>query len=464
MKRVLSLLLALLAFTAAAPSSAQVTQFQLPNGLTVIIKPDRRAPTAVHMLWLRVGSMDEVDGTSGVAHVLEHMMFKGTPTLGPGEFSRRVAALGGRENAFTSREYTGYYQQIPSGRLEDVIRLEADRFANNQWADDEFKREIEVVKEERRMRTEDNPRSLMHETFNATAFIASPFRRPVVGWMSDLDAMTAADVRDFFRRWYTPANAAVVVAGDVDVTQARQLVEKYYGAVAARPVPARKPQVEPVQVGVRRIEFKAPAEQAYLTLGFKVPGIESLDGGDAASRARTDDALALTVLASVLDGYSGARLERALTQGEDRLADSAGAYNGLYGRGPQMFMLDAVPARGKTAAQVEAALREQVAKIAREGVSEAELNRVKTQWVASEVYKLDSVMNQARELGIYWAQGLPVDAGERIIARLRAVTAEQVKSVAARYFSDDQLTVAVLLPQPLDPKRKARTAPAGMRH
>ena len=213
-------------------------QFTLPNGLTVIIKPDRRAPTAVHMLWVRVGAMDEVDGTTGVAHVLEHMLFKGTKTLKPGEFSQKVAALGGRENAFTSRDYTGYYQQIPSNKLEDVMKLEADRFANNQWADEEFKKELEVVKEERRLRTEDNPRGLMGEAMNAVTFTASPYRRPIVGWMSDLDAMTPDDARAFYRRWYTPANAAVVVAGDVDVAAAKALVEKYYGRIPARAVPA----------------------------------------------------------------------------------------------------------------------------------------------------------------------------------------------------------------------------------
>ncbi|MDO8250036.1 MAG: pitrilysin family protein, partial [Rhodoferax sp.] len=424
------------------------------------VKPDRRAPTAVHMLWVRVGSMDEVDGTSGVAHVLEHMMFKGTPAVAPGEFSRRVAALGGRENAFTSKDYTGYYQQIPANRLEDVMKLEADRFANNQWADEEFVKELEVVKEERRLRTEDSPRALMGEALNATVFVASPYRRPVVGWMSDLDAMTPNDAREFYRRWYVPANAAVVVAGDVDVAQVRHLAEKYYGAVPARAVPARKPREEPVQLGVRRMDFKAPAEQAYLSMAYKVPGLQSLDG----TQAGDSDALALTVLAAVLDGYSGARLDRALTQGEQRVADSVGAYNGLWGRGPQLFSLGGVPAQGKTVQQVEAALREQVARIARDGVTEAELNRVKTQWVASEVYKLDSVFNQARELGSNWVQGLPLDAEERLIARLRAVNAEQVKAVAAKYFGDDQLTVAVLQPQALDKTRKPRTPPPGARH
>ena len=211
---------------AQTPAAIPVEQFKLANGLTVIVKPDHRAPTVAHMLWVRVGSVDEVDGTSGVAHVLEHMLFKGTPTVKAGEFSRRVAALGGRENAFTSRDNTGFYQQIPAAKLEDVMRLESDRFANNQWADEEFKREIEVVKEERRLRTEDSPRAMLYEQLSAMTFVAAPQRRPIVGWMSDLDAMTPADARDFYKRWYVPANAALVVAGDVEVAQVRKLAEK----------------------------------------------------------------------------------------------------------------------------------------------------------------------------------------------------------------------------------------------
>jgi zinc protease len=463
LRRFLSIFSLLLPLSFAPPGVAQTLpkaeQFKLDNGLTVIVQPDRRAPTAVHMLWVRVGAMDEVDGGSGVAHVLEHMLFKGTRDLKPGEFSRRVAALGGRENAFTMRDATGYFQQIPANKLEEVMKLEADRFANNQWADEEFKREIEVVKEERRMRTEDSPRALMWEVLNATTFQTSPYRRPVVGWMSDLESMTPQDARDFYKQWYVPANAVVVVAGDVEPAQVLRLAQKYYGRMPARAVPARKPRAEPLQAGIRRIEFKAPADQAYVAMAFKVPQLTSFEPG-----SDNDDALALTVLAAVLDGYAGARLDRALTQGPDRVADSAGAGNGLWGRGPQVFTLDGVPAPGKTAEQVGAALRAEVAKVAREGVTEAELNRVKTQWISGEVYKLDSVMNQARELGSYWIQGLPSDAGERLIQRLRGVTADQVKAVAAKYFGDDQLTVGVLRPQPVDPNRKPRTPPPGLRH
>jgi zinc protease len=457
--------LLVLGFTAAdaqisgpAPAQEKPQQYKLANGMTVIVQPDRRAPTAVHMLYVRVGAMDEVDGTTGVAHVLEHMMFKGTPTTKPGEFSRRVAALGGRENAFTTRDNTGFYQQIPADRLEDVIKLESDRFAHNQWADDEFKRELEVVKEERRMRTDDNPRAALFEQLGPVVYEASPYRRPVVGWMSDLDAMTPDDARAFYRRWYVPANAAVVIAGDVDPVKVRALVEKYYGSIPARPVPTRKPREEPEQKGIRRLEFKAPADQSFVTLAFKVPQLVNFERTTA-----NDDALALTVLSAVLDGYDGARLDRALTQGPNRVADSVDAGNGLWGRGPQLFTLSGVPAAGKTPEQVEAALRAEVARVARDGVTEAELNRVKTRWIAGEIYKLDSVMNQARELGGAWINGLPINASDLLMARLRDVTADQVKSVAARYFSEDQLTVGILRPLPVDPNRKPRQSKLPLR-
>ena len=451
---------------AQANPAMQVQQFTLANGMTLIVKPDRRAPTAVQMVWLRVGSMDEVDGTSGVAHVLEHMLFKGTPTVKAGEFSRRVAALGGRENAFTSKDYTGYFQQIPAARLQEVMQLESDRFANNQWSNDDFAKELEVVKEERRLRTDDNPHARLHEAMDATTYQAAPYRRPIIGWMSDLDAMTADDARDFFKRWYTPANAALVIAGDVDVQQVRAWAEQYYGSISSRALPARKPRTEPEQWGLRRLDFKAPAEQAYVALSFKVPSLAptALNPDTPRIDPASEDALALTVLSAVLDGYDGARLERALTLPKDHLADSAGSNFGITGRGPQLFTLYGVPATGKTATQLEKALREQVALVAKNGVTEAELQRVKIQWVAGEVYKLDSVFNQARELGVNWVNGFAIDSDERLIARLRSITAAQVQSVAARYFGDDALTVATLLPQPIDKNRKPRTSAIGMRH
>jgi zinc protease len=448
----------------AQPQAAPLAQqFTLRNGMTLIVKPDHRAPTAVQMLWVRVGSMDEVDGRSGVAHVLEHMMFKGTPTVKAGEFSRRVAALGGQENAFTTKDYTGFYQQIPASRLEEVMRLESDRFAHNQWSDEVFAKELEVVKEERRLRTEDSPHGRLHEAMNAMIYQTAPYRRPVVGWMSDLDAMTAQDARDFYQHWYTPANAAVVVAGDVEPEQVRRWAETYYGSLPGHALPERKPRTEPEQQGLRRMDFKAPAEQAYVALAFKVPGLSPV--GLAQPDADSDDALALTVLSAVLSGFDGARLPRALTLAADSVADNVGAAYGLSGRsGPKLFTLYGVPAAGKTSAAVEAALRAQVALVAQRGVTEAELARVKNQWVAGEVYQQDSVFSQARTLGANWIQGYPLGAEQTLLERLRGVTAAQVQAVAAKYFGDDALTVATLVPQPLGAPRAARPALPGVRH
>jgi zinc protease len=281
--------------------------------------------------------------------------------------------------------------------------------------------------------------------------------------MSDLDAMTPEDVRQFHRQWYVPGNAAVVVAGDVDVQQVRALAEKYYGSIPARALPERKPRAEPPQRGLRRIAVKAPAEQAYVALAFRVPGLSSAD----APTADDQDALALVVLSAVLSGYDGARLERALSQGPQRVADSADSSASVVGRGPAQFVLTGVPAKGKTAQQVEDALRAEVARLARDGVTPVELERVKTQWVASKVYGRDSLHSQASELGSYWVQGFALDAEDRLLAQLRAVTPAQVQAVAQRYFGDDQLTVATLLPQPLAataPRTPAAPAATSPRH
>ena len=447
----------------ASNTASKVQQFTLRNGMTLIVQADRRAPTAMHMVWLRVGAMDEVDGTSGVAHVLEHMMFKGSAQVPPGDFSRRVAALGGQENAFTSRDYTGYYQQIPSDQLAAVMALESDRFAHNQWPDAEFLKEVEVVKEERRLRTDDKPRALLMEQLYATAFNASPYRRPVIGWMSDIASLTANDVRQFHRQWYTPANAAIVVVGDVDVQQVRKLAENTYGRIAARATPPRKPRTEPTQQGLRRVEVKAPAEQGYVALAFKAPALRQLD---AATMQETDrDALALIVLSALLSGYDGARLERALSQGPQRVADATHSGADVLGRGPSLFVLMGVPTQGKTAAEVEAALRAELARVARDGVNSAELERVKTQWTASTIYERDSLQSRAQDLGSSWVQNLPLDSEDKLLALLHTVTPAQVQAVAQRYFVDEQLTVATLVPQPLDPQRKRTPGPTlGMRH
>ena len=439
----------------AAPVAQAAAAFEttLPNGLKIIVKQDRRAPTVAHMMWYRAGSMDEVNGTTGVAHVLEHMMFKGTARIGRGEFSRRVAAAGGRENAFTSRDYTAYFQQVHKSKLDLVMQLEADRMAHLKLTDQEFAKEIKVVMEERRLRTDDQARSLLHETLLATAYQAHPYRIPTIGWMRDLETMTAADARAWYRTWYAPNNAVLIVTGDADPAEVVRLAKKYYGPVRAKPLPVRKAQDEPPQKGVRRVEVKAPAELPYLMMAWHAPRLADIE--------RDGDPYALEVLATVLDGYDGARINRILVR-DTGVALEAGAGYDSTARGPAMFALEGTPAAGKSVAQLEQALRALLANVAAEGISEEELRRVKAQVVAAQVYKRDSIFGQAMEIGQFEMAGLSHRQLDRALEKIRAVTAAQVKEVASRYFGDDTLTVATLTPLPL--ATKPRAAPQGARH
>ena len=445
------------AVAVALPMSALANPFEstLPNGMKLIVKEDRRAPSVVHMVWYKVGAMDEVDGTSGVAHLLEHMMFKGTKRVGPGQFNKQVAAVGGRDNAFTSYDYTAYFQQVPKEALGKMMALEADRMAHLQVTDDSFKKEIEVVKEERRLRTDDKPRSLVVEQLMATAFQAHPYRRPIIGWMSDLDNMTAQDARDWYQRWYVPNNATLVVVGDVDHRDVFKEAQRSYGQIKTRALPARKPLVEPEQTGTRRTVVKAPADLPYVALAWRVPTLRNVKADG--------DFYALQVLAAVLDGYDGARLAKNIVRGS-RVAVTAGAgYDGTA-RGESLFILDGAPAQGKSVADVEAALRAEIARIQNDGVSEDELRRVKVQAVAGQVYKRDSLMGQAMEIGMDEMVGLSWKDDAEMLERIRAVSAAEVQAVAKKYFRDDTLAVAQLDPLPIDPQARAKAAAAAPHH
>ncbi len=454
--RMFRCMFSLLAAVAASSAGAQtgVQERTLANGLRVIVKEDHRAPTAVHMVWYRAGSMDEVSGISGVAHVLEHMMFKGTRNVKSGEFSRRIAAAGGRENAFTNRDYTAYFQQVPKAALPLMLRLEADRMSNLLVTKPEFSQEIKVVMEERRLRTDDQPRALVAEALNAEAYVAHPYRRPVIGWMNDLANMSYVDARNWYVRWYLPNNAFVVVVGDVKADEVFALAQKYYGAIKARPLPERKPQLEPEQRGVRRLVVKAPAELPYLLMGWKCPVLRDAD--------KDWQPYALEVLTGVLDGNESARLNQSLVR-DHRLASEVGAGYDTTARGPGMCFIEGTPSQGRSTAELEAGLRAELARLVRDGVSEDELARVKAQLVATQVFKRDSIFGQAMEIGQFESAGLSYRDIDRVLDGLKAVSAEQVRAVAKQYFVDDQLSVGVLEPQPLDPAR-ARPAPPAMGH
>jgi zinc protease len=436
---------------AAGPLHANPFETSLPNGMRVIVKEDRRAPSIVHMVWYKVGAIDEVDGTSGVAHVLEHMMFKGTKNLKPGEFNQRVARAGGRDNAFTSHDYTAYFQQVPKRALPEMMKLEADRMENLIVSDDQFSKEIKVVMEERRLRTDDKPQALVYEALMSTAFQAHPYRRPIVGWMNDLENMTGSDARAWYHNWYAPNNATLVVVGDVSHQEVFDLAARTYGKNHKHePLPVRKPQLEPEQTGIKRVTVKAPAELPYMVMVWKTPKLADVE--------KDRDPYALEILAGVLDGHAASRFAKNLVRGS-QVAQQAGAGYDATVRGEASFLLDGTPAPGKNLAELEQALRAEITRIQQEGVSAQELERVKTQLVAAQTYKRDSLFAQAMEIGQSEVVGLGWRSIDRTIEQLRSVTAAEVQAVAKLYFKDDTLTIATLDPQPVGEKKPRPAAP-----
>ena len=424
---------------AASPDSADTHEYQLNNGLKLIVREDHRAPTVAHMVWYRAGSMDEVNGKTGVAHVLEHMMFKGTHKVKTGEFSRLVAAVGGRENAFTSRDYTAYFQQVEKSKLEDVIKLEADRMSNLNFDDAEFLKEIQVVMEERRLRTEDNPSSLLNESLMATAYMSSPYRHPVVGWMNDLQNMKASDARDWYRSWYAPNNATVVIAGDVDAKKVLAMVEKYYGAAATHELPVRKPQIEPVQKGIKQVQVKAPADSAQLAMAWKVPRLEP-------GKLDDPEPYALELLTAVLDGYDNARLNRTLVK-QEKVVNDVGVGYDMISRGPELFLISVTMAKGKTVTQAQASIRKALDELKQKGILESELKRIKVRILSEQIYKRDSIFGQAMEIGSTEMAEFSWKDIDYMLKKMQTITPEQVQAVAKKYLVDDALTIAVLDPQ-----------------
>jgi len=429
-------------------------EYTLSNGLKVIIKEDHRSPVAVSMVWYKVGSMDEVNGTTGVAHVLEHMMFKGTKKVPSGEFSKIIAQAGGRDNAFTSKDFTAYFQQLHKSKLPLALKLEADRMQNLVLFGQEFEKEIKVVMEERRWRTDDKPQALVYEQLLATTFEAHPYRRPVIGWMNDLENMRVEDVQQWYRTWYAPNNATLVVVGDVKPNDVFNLVRRYFGAIKPKVLPVRKPQEEPQQTGIRRVTVKAPAKLPYLMMSYHTAVLRDAE--------RDWEPYALEILGGVLDGNESARLNKSLVR-ETQIASSTGVNYDATGRGPGLFYLNGVPSEGKTVSDLETAIRGELQKVIKDGVTNEELNRVKAQVIANEIFARDSVMAQAREIGAWEMSGLSYKTLDILVDKLKAVSAEQVQAVAKKYFNDDNLTVAVLDPQPLENKKPPK-APQGLRH
>ena len=428
----------------SADGSIQYTV--LKNGMKVIVQENRRAPVVVTQVWYKVGGSYEHNGITGISHVVEHMMFKGTEEIPAGKFSEIIAAHGGKENAFTSKDYTAYFQRISSDNLELCLSLEADRMRNLLLDEEEFIKEIEVIKEERRLRTDDKPTSLTYERFNAVAFVNNPYRKPIIGWMEDLDTMEIDDLREWYETWYAPNNATLVVVGDVQAKEVFALAREYFGALKPAEIPQLKPRKEVEQHGTKRVLVKAPARVPFVVMGYKVPVLNTAIG--------SDDAYALELLSGLLDGGSSSRFAKNLVRGSQIATSVSASYN-LYALHDSLFTLSAIPANGTSIADMEAAIVDQLKAIQQQPPGEDELARVKAQVVASSVYEQDSSFYQAMKIGILETVGLGWETRDEYVDRINAVTAEQVQQVAQKYFVEDHLTVAELIPQSTDIQQSA---------
>ncbi len=422
-----------------ATAAPKVTSFTLDNGMEGVVIEDRRAPVVTHMVWYRVGAADEPPGKSGIAHYLEHLMFKGTDDIPEGAFSKIVAENGGQDNAFTARDYTGYFQRIAADRLEIVMRMEADRMRNLVIPEEAALNELQVVLEERSQRTDNSPAALMGEHMAAALFMNHPYRNPIIGWRAEIEQLTREDALDFYERFYAPDNAILVVAGDVDPEDVKRLAETYYGPhqPAGRPRVAR-PQ-EPPQLAPRRLEFTDPrVRQPYVVRNYLTPSRAS--GG-------AQDAAALTVLAQVLGG-SGvtSRLAREL-QLEQGVAIGSGAYHSAGSLDAAEFGVYVVPAEGVSLAAAEAAMDAVMARLAAEGPGEDELERARAQVNAAEIYAQDSGAGLARRYGAALASGLTLADIEGWPDALRAVTADDVKRAAGMLRLEASVTGWLTAPQ-----------------
>ena len=438
--------------------AADIKEFKLDNGLKIIVQEDHRSPVVVSQVWYRAGSLDEVNGKTGVAHALEHMMFKGTKKVPAGQFSRLIAAAGGKENAFTATDYTCFFQQLEKSHLPLAFELESDRMANLQITNEEFAKEIKVVMEERRWRTDDKPQSKVSEQFQSTAYVAHPYARPVIGWMNDLENMTAADAREWYNTWYAPNNATLVVVGDVRTDDVVKLAKQYFGSIKPHALPDRKPQAEPAQIGERRVVVKAPGKLPYLIMGFHAPTLKGLEVAKATTEQEWEP-YALEVLGGVLSGNDSARLNQKLVR-ETRLAVDVGAgYDGTARGRETMFELTGTPSEGKTVAELEAALTAQIELIKTGGVTQQELDRVKAAVIATDVYQRDSMFYQGMQIGQLATMGYDWHMLKTYPDKLKAITSAQIQTVAKKYLVKDNMTLATLDPQPIDPNAKPQGKP-----
>lgn len=433
-KRIFFIVLLIIAFfISAASARAQVLERMLPNGIKVIVVEDRKAPIATLQIWYRVGAMDEDSSLAGISHLLEHMMFKGTGKTGPSEFSRTIQKNGGTDNAFTSRDYTMYFETLSSDRLWLAVELEADRMQNLLLAEKEVLSERDVVMEERRLRYDDDPQSSLYEEVMAAAFKVHPYGFPIIGWMSTLSNITPEALRRHYREHYSPANAFIVVAGDVEPEEAVKLIGKHFGGIK-KPAAAGKriPPQEPPQSGQRRVYLRKEAELPYVLGVYHAPNLLDPDG------------FALEVLSAILSEGKSARLYRSLVY-EKRVALSAFADYNPLSRAPFVFDVGGTPAPGHTAQELEEAIYAEVEAIKQDPPDEFELQKAKNQLEASFLMGQDSLFYQAYLTGQFEMLG-DWRLKERYVEGIRKVTAEDVSRAAKKYLNEDNRTMGILIP------------------
>ena len=430
MTRFLAMLAVIL--TAAAPAQAdeQVTSYMLDNGMEVVVVEDHRAPVVVHMVWYKAGSADEKPGVSGVAHFLEHLLFKGTKTVADGEFSATVARNGGRDNAFTSYDYTAYFQRVAADRLELMMKMESDRMVNLQLDESVIATERDVIIEERNMRVENNPGALFREQASAAQYLNHRYGVPIIGWQHEMLDLDLDDALDYYETYYAPNNAVLIVAGDVQPDEVKALADQYYGALPANPdLPERARPQEPRQMAERRLIYEDPrVGQPYVMRSYLAP---ERDSGDQ------EEAAALTVLAEVLGGGTTSLLSEKL-QFDDRKAVYTSAYYSGKSLDDTTFDLILAPAPGVTLEQLEADLDEVIANFLEEGIAPGRLDRIKSLLNADQIYARDDVYQVANRYGRALTQGLTVEDVQAWPGLLQNVTEEDVLNAARKVFNRDK--------------------------
>jgi zinc protease len=416
---------------------SQVQEYILNNGLKVLVKEDHRAPIAVSMIWYNIGSADEPGELTGVSHAIEHMMFKGTKKFPLGVFSKTIAAQGGQENAFTNNDFTAYFEKIDASRLATSFELEADRMNNLLLDADEFAKEIKVIQEERRMRTDNNPQALAFERFLATAHLSAPYNHPVIGWMNILQQMKVEDLKKWYQNYYAPNNATLVVVGDVNPEKVHALAEQYFGSIAKKAVVERKPQIEPPALGKKSIIIEAPAKLPLFMIGYTVPSVKTAQN--------SWEPYALELIAGILDSGESARFAKNLIRGS-HVATGADVYYNLYARYQTQFIMYGAPSQNAQVADLKKELLAELNSLKTTPVSEKELKRIKNQIIAQKTFEKDSIFGQAMELGLLESVGIGWRNTNNYAQAINSITPEQIQQTAQRYFQESNMTEAELKP------------------